>query len=82
MLRLLRTVALVPLQLVAIIAVQMLIASVLSAYLPAAYPGSNYQEAVYYVRDGFLTLLIWDRFYGPYSTLLRGVAKALRKSQQ
>lgn len=45
-------------------------------------PGYYEDAALADMQAILLTLLLWDRFFGPYSHLLRGVAKTLKASRK
>lgn len=46
-------------------------------YMPGYYEDSGLRDA----NAILVTLLLWDRYFGPYSSLLRGVAKYLNAAK-
>lgn len=45
-------------------------------------PGYALYDSFGDVQAFLIAVLLWDRFFGPYSSLLRDVAKTVRKAKQ
>jgi hypothetical protein len=62
--------------------VMMLLGLALAVVVPHLLPGYSEVSAVYDAQGILLVLLLWDRFNGPYSKLLRGVAAKLKQARK
>lgn len=69
-------------QLLAIVALYYITSTALAIVSPHYLPGYSIASADNDTRTIFIIFLLYDRFYGPYSTLLKGVAKALKQAKR
>ena len=69
-------------QCLSIVVLYWCIAIALAVIMPRFIPGYDALNGLNDTQALLLVLLLWDRFYGPYSKLLRGVAKTLKAAQK
>ena len=68
-------------QCLSIVVVYWLIGIGLAIVLPHYLPGYDEYSALNDTQAILLVLLLWDRFFGPYASLLKGVSKTLKAAQ-
>jgi len=69
-------------QFIALLVLYLAASIAMAMYMPSYVPGYDGTAAFSDVQAIVLFLLVWDRFFGPYSTLLRNVARHLRKAMR
>lgn len=71
-----------PFQLASVLAAYFLLAALLAVGVGHLIPHYDEYRAIYDVQMVWIVWMLYDRYYGPYSVLLRRTAKTLRKAQQ